>query len=296
MDGDSTRRIAFNTITLHKSLIDSSIGKIVHKFPLVNTKVGKDNETTPFDPTHLTKQSWTCLTSGKIMLDNILMSKKDLAPTIVQSTEALTYHKDKQNVPSAVNCLLPSPPLVKQLLLLADVYFAGSVSLLMAKEKEIDVNMFDLIISLKKPHGRNVGVYDLEFDWTLLEEEAAKVTSGDDHEVVLCELVTKEGLEPTVDADGKFVYKATMLKDIMSKFSLQRSTEAHPELDTKPSSAPRELMDDMIFVGVLINENNIFKIFNGQVRLVIGTIGITKMTTKFNVKILNLKEVEEKLY
>ena len=69
---------------------------------------------------------------------------------------------------------------------------------------------------MKKPHGRNVRVRDLEFDWPLLEEEeTAEVTSDVDHGEVLCELVTREGIEPTIDVDGKFVHKTTMSKDIM---------------------------------------------------------------------------------
>ena len=72
-----------------------------------------------FDLKHLAKRSWTSLISGKIMVGDTAISKKELvdllslAPTVVHSAEALVYPKDKQNVPSAVDCLLSFSSVVK---------------------------------------------------------------------------------------------------------------------------------------------------------------------------------------
>ena len=182
----------------------------------------------------------------------------------------------------------------------------ANISLLSAKEEEVDNKNYSDQVSLMQPKWRKVGVCDFVFDWSMVEDEIEEVASYEDGDV-LCDLVTNEGVYPKVNIDGKFVYKATMLKDIMkhqdslSKDCLKRvrGLTRHQPVHTE------QMMDNMVFLGdpIIIkrtdnvNVANISKIYNGMIEVGdIGTDDITNDQVKLYVKILNLKEVGSNLY
>ena len=111
-DGDSTRRQAMNAITQYDLDMDSELGKIISALPLIDRKVGKNQETVNFDAKHLVKRCWTSLISGKLEIGGVLLTKKDVEGVLeasekkTHSVESLIYPRDKQSVPHATDCLL----------------------------------------------------------------------------------------------------------------------------------------------------------------------------------------------
>lgn len=111
-DGDSTRRQAMHAITQNVLESDSELGKIIYALPLVDKYVGDNMETVNYDAKHLVKRCWTSLISGKLTVGGIQLSKKDMEAVLedaeirTHNVESLIYPRDKQNVPSATDCLL----------------------------------------------------------------------------------------------------------------------------------------------------------------------------------------------
>ena len=78
----------------------------------VDQKVGKYNETINFDAKHLAKRCWTSLISGKLEVNSVILTKKDVSGILALSeqrtheVQSLVYPIDKQSVPSASDTLL----------------------------------------------------------------------------------------------------------------------------------------------------------------------------------------------
>ena len=111
-DGDSTTRQALHAITDNQLDLQSDFGKIIGTLYLVDQTVGKNNETKHFDAKHLVKRCWTSLIRDKLQVGEVTIMKADLKCILQLSekrtheVESLLYPKDKQNVPSASDCLL----------------------------------------------------------------------------------------------------------------------------------------------------------------------------------------------
>ena len=112
-DGDPTRRKIFDMLMKHLLDENSPIFDIMTKLRLVDLKVGRNGETTNFDPKHLSKRIRTTLISGNFKIGDIIISQNDmkkilaLVPNDTETSNASMMNpKDKQNVPLAVKTLL----------------------------------------------------------------------------------------------------------------------------------------------------------------------------------------------
>lgn len=92
--------------------LESPLGEIIGKLPLVDMMVGKFDETSNFDVKHLAKRCWTNIMKGTMEIRGVTLLKADLKNVLVLSlfgshdVENLIYPKDKQNVPAATTFLL----------------------------------------------------------------------------------------------------------------------------------------------------------------------------------------------
>ena len=77
-DGDSTRRQSMHAITQNDLNLDSDLGKVISSLPLIDRKVGKNDETVNYDAKHLVKRCWTALVSGKLEIGGVILMKKDV--------------------------------------------------------------------------------------------------------------------------------------------------------------------------------------------------------------------------
>ena len=111
-DGDSTRRQALHAITNNDLNLLSELGEIIKQLMFADQKVAKYNETINFDAKHLAKRCWTSLISGKLEVNSVILTKKDVSGILALSeqktheVQSLVYPNDKQNVPSASDTLL----------------------------------------------------------------------------------------------------------------------------------------------------------------------------------------------
>ena len=111
-DGDSTRRQSMHAITQNQLDLDSELGKIISSLSFVDTKVGNNLETVNYDVKHLVKRCWTALISGKLTIGGVTLTKEDVTAILqisenrTHKVESLVNPRDKQNVPSATDCLL----------------------------------------------------------------------------------------------------------------------------------------------------------------------------------------------
>ena len=108
-DGDGTRRKAMHRLMDHDARVFDWSKHIVD-LPLLDYVVGPDGITCNFDPKHMAKRCWRMVLSEKMLINDIVITKKLLKEFLEGNTigvgENQLHPKDKQNVEAATNFLL----------------------------------------------------------------------------------------------------------------------------------------------------------------------------------------------
>ena len=112
-DGDATRRILFDDLMCHDLSPTSPIYDTIKDLSLLDTKVGRHDETVNFDHKHLVKRLRKCLINDNFKIGNRVILKSDMEKIISlvpnnspYSNKQLLNVGDKMNVPLATAFLL----------------------------------------------------------------------------------------------------------------------------------------------------------------------------------------------
>ena len=113
-DGDPSRRQIFTSLCSYSLSNSSPIYPMISKMKLIDTLVGRNEETTNYDAKHLAKRIRTCLIGDNFHLgENMVLLKSDLEKVLQcvpnetnHSTNELLNPNDKQNVGLSTQLLI----------------------------------------------------------------------------------------------------------------------------------------------------------------------------------------------
>ena len=112
-DGDATRRRLFDGLMSYDLSISSAIYPVISRLRLMDTKVGRNEETVNFDAKHITKRIRTSIIGGNFSIGDVTLTKGDVEKVLScapnefpHSTAQMLNPLDKQNAPLATSTLL----------------------------------------------------------------------------------------------------------------------------------------------------------------------------------------------
>ena len=111
-DGDGTQRRAINSLMSFLLNLESPFEEIIGMLPLGDLLVGELNETSNFHVKHLVKRC-TVKIQGITLLKVDIKKLLQLLTIDSHDVEKIIYPRDKENVPTAIACLLKFGDVIK---------------------------------------------------------------------------------------------------------------------------------------------------------------------------------------